>query len=559
MNAMVRPLPTGPPPPVGPPPPPPNPQRRNTLIIVGIGAILALVAVFVFTGKDDDDDSTTGTGSTSAEIFLEPATAVGADPFTASVDTNTAPPPVRLTPTATTVSASTTTTLPATTVPPTSVPTSAAPATTAQPATATTVAPVQGIRSVDAAAPGLYGGTRNNAACDREQMIAYLTNTPEKAAAWAGAQGITVAAIPDFIRSLTPMVLRADTRVTNFGFRNGVANPKQAVLQMGTAVLVDEYGVPRARCSCGNPLAPPTAQPAGTRWVGDPWPGFDPTTVIVVVNVTNVVVNEFVIVDLNGGYLVRPSSKTAPTTDVADGEILVDWVCDLYPDAPECQEPVVVETTLPEPVLGTGDIQFTLRWTTTADLDLAVVDPLGEVISYSSPLSTTGGQLDVDSNSSCSAAVGNPVENVFWPVGQSPPGDYTIIVSYYAECGSGTGPQAYTLDVLIDGVPVEVRAGFLRQTSGTVNQPGDQVRSTVTKPDFTPGATPTTTVAPTVPPTAAPNTSLPASPGTVAPPTPGGPTTTTPPETLEQYCTRMYPVPGHWMDWTLCMHDPTVA
>ena len=38
------------------------------------------------------------------------------------------------------------------------------------------------------------------------------------------------------------------------------------VLQAGTAVMVDDRGVPRAKCSCGNPLR-------------EPIPGTDPTKV----------------------------------------------------------------------------------------------------------------------------------------------------------------------------------------------------------------------------------------------------------------------------------------
>jgi len=54
-----------------------------------------------------------------------------------------------------------------------------------------------------------------------------------------------------------------------------------SVLQAGTAVLVDRYGVPRARCACGNPLTPPTpARPA--EYTGDRWAAFDPAHVVTV-------------------------------------------------------------------------------------------------------------------------------------------------------------------------------------------------------------------------------------------------------------------------------------
>lgn len=44
--------------------------------------------------------------------------------------------------------------------------------------------------------------------------------------------------------------------MTNHSLRNGVAAPFQAILQAGTAVLVDRYGTPVVRCFCGNPLKP---------------------------------------------------------------------------------------------------------------------------------------------------------------------------------------------------------------------------------------------------------------------------------------------------------------
>jgi hypothetical protein len=68
--------------------------------------------------------------------------------------------------------------------------------------------------------------------------------------------------------------------VTNHGFANGVATPHQSVLEAGTAVLVDNTGVPRARCACGNPLLPP--QPTQQNFTGDKWPEFDPGAVEVV-------------------------------------------------------------------------------------------------------------------------------------------------------------------------------------------------------------------------------------------------------------------------------------
>ncbi len=93
-----------------------------------------------------------------------------------------------------------------------------------------------------------------------------------KTKAWAGAEGIDERDIATFIGELAPTVLTLDTRVTNHGFRGGRATPRQSVLEAGSAVLVDALGVPRVKCSCGNPLAEPedldlaTATVTGAEW-----------------------------------------------------------------------------------------------------------------------------------------------------------------------------------------------------------------------------------------------------------------------------------------------------
>jgi hypothetical protein len=247
----------------------------------------------------------------------------------------------------------------------------------------------------------------------------------------------------------------------------------------------------------------------------------------------------------------------------------VDSLCDLVPDDPACLPPTTLPTTTtqPEPTLGTGDVQFTLRWHSTADLDIAVLDPNNEEINFDNPLSSSGGQLDVDSNVECSSAVNNPVENVFWPAGKSLDGLYKVQVRYYGECGSGAGPQSFTLTARIDGVEVALQSitSGVRAENGSLNAPGDSKTYQLTK---TPGPPiPVgTTVAPTTPPaTAGPPSTTPSSrvPVSTAAPIGGPPTTTEPGQaiTLEEYCTKLYgpPVIGAAnMYYTLCMHDPTV-
>lgn len=126
--------------------------------------------------------------------------------------------------------------------------------------------------------PGLYGGTRNQASCDPNALVAFLQSHPDKAAAWAAVEGIAVSDIPSYVARLTPVVQRSDTAVTNHGFSNGRPTVIPAVLQAGTAVLVDEAGVPRAKCYCGNPLTPP-AVAKRVRYRGATWATFTPSEI----------------------------------------------------------------------------------------------------------------------------------------------------------------------------------------------------------------------------------------------------------------------------------------
>jgi hypothetical protein len=104
------------------------------------------------------------------------------------------------------------------------------------------------------------------------------------------------------------------------------------------------------------------------------------------------------------------------------------------------------DCTQPEPQLGTGDIQITLRWESSADLDLHVTEPNGTEIWYSDKGPTsTGGRLDVDSNVGCEED--GSVENVFWPEGQAPEGQFLVEVDGYRVDGCGGGDYTVVANV----------------------------------------------------------------------------------------------------------------
>lgn len=86
--------------------------------------------------------------------------------------------------------------------------------------------------------------------------------------------------------------------------------------------------------------------------------------------------------------------------------------------------------------VGTGDIQVNLNWDTTADMDLWVIEPSGEAVYWGERESASGGRLDLDSYAACSVErdIGRGNENVYWPLGAAPSGEYSVIVEMFAPC-----------------------------------------------------------------------------------------------------------------------------
>ncbi|HEX9343272.1 MAG TPA: DUF6777 domain-containing protein, partial [Actinomycetota bacterium] len=188
----------------------------------------------------------------------------------------------------------------------------------------------QGVLRLHGDQVGLYGGTQNQSTCNRAQMIAFLQQNPTKAKAWvaalnrdptlhwSGGNKLTVAQIGAYINELTPVLLRLDTRVTNNGYRDGHATPFQAVLQAGTAVLIDKLGVPRSRCACGNPLLEPTDLTKTSQYSGAAWPGFKAATIVTVAPAPRQIANVMLVdVDKGTSAVFDRTTGSAGTKDVS--------------------------------------------------------------------------------------------------------------------------------------------------------------------------------------------------------------------------------------------------
>jgi hypothetical protein len=165
-----------------------------------------------------------------------------------------------------------------------------------------------------ASTPGLYGGTLNKASCDATKLVEFLRANPDKARAWASVHGIATADIDSFVSTLTTVVLRSDTMVINHGFTGGKANPLVSLLQAGTAVLVNQFGLPVVKCYCGNPLK---AYAGGKRtYTGPSWPSFDPAQVTTIVPATTPVPT-YTMVDLGSGQTYTRQPGPQPNDTIA--------------------------------------------------------------------------------------------------------------------------------------------------------------------------------------------------------------------------------------------------
>lgn len=122
---------------------------------------------------------------------------------------------------------------------------------------------------------------------------------------------------------------------------------------------------------------------------------------------------------------------------------------------------VTVAGTSPyQPPMGTGDVQITLNWNNTANLDLHVVDPQGFELYPGAPVAPSGGRLERDANNPCNVATSAPVENIYWPTGTAPSGQYGVSVHYFSPC-FGEGPATYTITVRNNGQVITTQTGVV--------------------------------------------------------------------------------------------------
>jgi RNA polymerase-binding transcription factor DksA len=82
-----------------------------------------------------------------------------------------------------------------------------------------------------------------------------------------------------------------------------------------------------------------------------------------------------------------------------------------------------------------GDVQILLNWDNINDLDLICMDPNGDVVWFRNKSVPSGGNLEIDMNAGKTKS-NNPIENIYWPTGGAPEGNYRVAISYYKQHAS---------------------------------------------------------------------------------------------------------------------------
>lgn len=147
-------------------------------------------------------------------------------------------------------------------------------------------------------------------------------------------RALTVEDFSLYLRQLTFGHLLADTRVTYNGYSAGASFPMQAVLQRGTLVGMDRFGVPRLHCGSGVALTPPSTASGEIRFSGTAWGNLDLGSLVTITAASSA----------QDSFTVRPVGPANVTTPFPVSPRICAWSAPgACPGATE-----LVETPAPE-------------------------------------------------------------------------------------------------------------------------------------------------------------------------------------------------------------------
>ncbi|NKB62144.1 MAG: hypothetical protein GKR95_08410 [Gammaproteobacteria bacterium] len=157
-----------------------------------------------------------------------------------------------------------------------------------------------------------------------------------------------------------------------------------------------------------------------------------------------------------------PSDSFAPVIPDSEKLSILSELEQRLRDLPDCPREEIVEPIIPEPELPDeperpsieerggirGKVDISLLWNNQNDLDLYVICPNGQQISYKRKINC-GGQLDIDMNVRADELVSDPIEHIRWDdIPES--GTYSVLVKD-AQSRNGNRTSEFRIDIVIGG------------------------------------------------------------------------------------------------------------
>ena len=118
----------------------------------------------------------------------------------------------------------------------------------------------------------------------------------------------------------------------------------------------------------------------------------------------------------------------------------------------------VIEKTVELIEVGTGQLQISLSFDTSKDVDLHVIEPNGEHIYFGNSLSENGGELDLDSNAGCSLDNVNNENITYGEESFVEAGTYTVYVDLWENCDPETATN-YVVSAYYGGALLKTITG----------------------------------------------------------------------------------------------------
>ena len=131
------------------------------------------------------------------------------------------------------------------------------------------------------------------------------------------------------------------------------------------------------------------------------------------------------------------------------------------------------ESTVQLLQVGTGNLQVSLSFDNSVDVDLLLREPNGTLICYYDVISENGGRLDLDSNAGCAIDNINNENITYGDEAYVEPGRYEVYVDLYSNCNPEVATN-FVVTALYQGVAIATASGT-NPFSGTfpINAPSN--------------------------------------------------------------------------------------